>query len=676
MKGLITPLALIALMALSGCELTEEEKEQLDRAAVDLEQLADQIIITYPAKNSEIDQSIVTVRADIPTNAQATEVALYLDGIEIAKDTDGAPWEIQWPAYYSADGKPHTLLLKTITGSGNEVRNNESFQLTVSTDANQALAFSEGVEGAKLQDQNQLEVSFSEFPGATRYQVTDGTQIFEAASTTATLTDLDVGSYGLKYRAIFDYSDSTTLTGPWSEPALVELLAPKLPVIHDPVVAKKDDGYEVTFSWDQVSEGDSYSLLLGEKDSVLTEAGLKSGNTILHGPLALGEYQWQLQRTNVLGQTSHSEKADLGVGVFTTQLGGSGNDSASQIIKSQSGGYLVRAVTSSYEVAGNLLGTYDDWIIRLDDGGEIVGQYVENKSGYARFTNMIEASDGSIYLVGRDWESSKAIIVKLDSNLNPVWENEVIYRPSNVSERYDFEAAVEWNGKLYVSATGGYLHEVDMVSGSVSSAISLPEISGVKLFSIKAMLTKKDGTLAVIGYGEADPKPEFILKQGAIVITLDSELNAISTWNNVGDYLHMNIADGIELGSNRTAVIGQAETGGVAISSINSDGSMHRNYYSSYSDEIHYGASNLEKTSDGDLLVFIQQYISGSYSLLLKSFNENLTPSVTKQLNISGNVSARGVTVNDDDSITLMYVHKQNFNDDWDVVIQRIPPIN
>jgi len=109
-KGRITPLVLIPLLALSGCNLTEDDKKNLENAAADLERLADQIIITSPAKDSVVSDSIVIVRADIPIDAEAKEVALYVDGIEIARDTDGAPWEIQWPAYYVADGNKHSVV--------------------------------------------------------------------------------------------------------------------------------------------------------------------------------------------------------------------------------------------------------------------------------------------------------------------------------------------------------------------------------------------------------------------------------------------------------------------------------------------------------------------------------------------------------------------------------------
>jgi hypothetical protein len=688
-KGLFTTLALITMFTLSGCNLTDEEKEKLDNAATDLEKLADQIIITSPAKDSVVSESIITVRADIPADANAKEVALYVDGIEIAKDTDGAPWEIQWPAYYYADGNKHTLLLKTTTGSGNEVRNNEQFQLIVAESANQALGFANVVGGTQIQDQNKLEVSFAEFPTASRYEVTDGVQTVGTTSTAVTLTDLDVGTYSLRYRAIFDYTGSTTLTGPWSNPAQIEVLPPQLPVINDPVVVKNELGYEVTFSWEPIADGDTYSISLTKSGDGESQVFPTDENVELVLPdMKMGMYTWSLVRTNSLGQIAQSAIKELNVGVFKTQLGGSSNDRASQIIASQSGGYLVRANTASYEVTSTLKGSSDDWIIRLDDQGNVIDEYIENKGGRDRFRDMFEASDGSIYLVGQDWDTSKALIVKLDANLDPTWESEVLYRPTGVTERYDFISVTEWNNKLYVSAIEwgsdgntsywdkAHVHEVDVGTSAVSEAIAVPQISGLKIESIRSMIPKSDGNLALIGSAMLDPEPEYAyLGSGAFVITVDGGFNLVSTWANVGENHHKSVGSAIELNTGRIAVIGQSESG-FALTSLNSNATHHRSYRSDVSDDYYYGSTNLAEFSNNTLLSFIGQYVNGAYRYVVKGFNENLTPKSTTSLDISGAISANGLIGNEDYSVTILYAQGQNGYNNYDVIIQRIPPIS
>ncbi len=231
MKGLLTPALLVSALALSGCELTDEEKEKLDNAAVDLQQLADQIIITYPAKDSEISNSMITVRADIPASAQAQEVRLLVDGIEIAKDSDGAPWEIQWPAYYFADGGKHTLLLKTITGEGNEVRNNEQFQVTVKEEANEALSFEEGINSSTIQDQDSLHISFVAFEGAISYEILIDGELITTDTAELELNNLNVGTHTVQYRALHDGIENT----PFSDEITFEVLPATLPTINEAV---------------------------------------------------------------------------------------------------------------------------------------------------------------------------------------------------------------------------------------------------------------------------------------------------------------------------------------------------------------------------------------------------------------------------------------------------------
>jgi hypothetical protein len=681
-KGIFTLVLIASFSFLSGCELTEEDKEKLDSAAKDLEQLADQIIITSPAKGSTVNQSIVTVRADIPASADAQQVALYVDGIEIAKDTDGAPWEIEWPAYYWADGNVHSLLLKTITSSGAEIRNNEQFQVTISEDATQALEFAEGIDGAQIQDQNTLVVPFSPILGASRYEITDGHQIIETTTTTTILNNLDEGNYSLRYRAIFEYSESTTLTGPWSDASEIVVLPPRLPILSEPLVEKVGSGYNITFNWEELFDEDTYTILLGESiDSLAEYTPLSKGSLIIEN-IVLGEYKWQLKRTNSLGQAAKTDLAKLNVGVFRTQLGGGRDDWAKQIISSQSGGYIVRATTSSYEITQNLQGGTDDWIIRLDNQGNFVNQYIENKPSIARYRDMIESQDGYIYLVGHDYEEDKGIITKLDASLSPVWEEEILYSLSG-STVYDFESIIEWNNKIFVSALEWgregnstfrkdvYLHEVDPVDGSISDVVYTPEISGLDISKIEKMISMPNGNLAIQGYGYSDPTvtemPSY--EGGVFNLIVDSNFNLISDWNNAGEYDHWNIGHAILLNSGRIAVVGQQFSGELAISSLNDNGTEHRYYENG---DYYYGMTSLVELSDGTLLTSIFQVQGDNRQYMIKGFNENLIPVLTKDLLLSRSASNPNLILDDDEAIVMLYSESQHDGNE-DVVIERIP---
>lgn len=870
MKGIFTTLAISSSLLLAGCNLTDEEKEQLEKAGENLEQLADQIIITYPAKNSTVKNSIVTVRADVPEELNATKVSLFVDGIEIAYDDNGAPWEIEWPAYYWADDNNHSLLLKTTTESGSQVRNNESYQVEVSSEANDMLGFIGNLDGKQLQDTDELAVSFNEVPYATRYEVKYGNKINSETGTTTRLKNLQVGNYQLAYRALYDFSESTTLKGAWSESVAIEILPPEIPLITGPVIGENEKGFTATFQWNSGNTEDkltfkavhnsshqpvtvdvsadkaivmiegldvgdfSWSVELENAYSHKNESEVKNfqineiaapvvyepvkgytetGHTLdfswkpvaatdkysvlvkgfpnensfveyesadltklLVGELGFGEHEWKIKRTTISGRTVESEVrtsrilepllkrefstsvvkeatsgykvsfsgdesgldgssyqiglklnsaleqfADctticsfpsqktgiysysikrinpvgqftykrgnsLEVGVFNTRLGGSKDDSPSQIIHSPSNGYLIRAVTSSYEITESLIGGSDDWVIRVDDNGNLVDEFIENKAGRARYNDMIEVDDGSIFLVGDDKGTGAAVITKLDKNLETVWNQEVQYRPSP-EFKYSFNYISEAGENIYVglvkrdlNGSSTYLgnttiHYVDPINGGISEALSLPSISGVRQAYVSLITTNLDGHLVIVGAGKPDPSSEYPGMEGGVyMLALDSEFKEVSQWHNVEDSDFIWVGDVKYMSSGKVVIFGMGESGAISIGSLYPNGSMYRHYRGTYDE--YFTNSNIAELSDGTLMSFVSQYENGSTRYLLKGFNDYLTPVETKYLDINGSISPRGLIVNEDDSITLLYSQGQDGYANDDIIVQRIPPIS
>ncbi|NRA23078.1 MAG: Ig-like domain-containing protein, partial [Oleispira sp.] len=338
-------IAIAFILALSGCKLSDEDKEKLDSAAVDLQQLADQIKILNPANGAEVLDSRVDVRAYIPEDADVSDVTLYVDGIKVATDTDGEPWEINWPAYYWADGKLHTLLLTAMTGQGNVVNNIQETSVRVNTSANAALSFEGSVNGKSIQDQNALNISFTPFESATGYEILIDEELITTDSTELTLNNLTVGAHTVRYRALHERLKST----PFSEEATFEVLPPAVPVLNDPVIEKKADGYEVTLSWESVMEGDSFTVFYGktsEGGATLEQRATMEHSLKISG-LATSRYEWKLQRTNKLGQSVTSQNSPIYAGVFERKIGdGIGNAYGKSIITSKDGGYIILGVSA------------------------------------------------------------------------------------------------------------------------------------------------------------------------------------------------------------------------------------------------------------------------------------------------------------------------------------------
>ena len=205
---------------ISGCNFTEEEKEKLNDAQIDLEQLADQIIITYPANGADVRDGVIPIRADIPENAKAQVVELFVDGILVGKDEDGAPWEIEFPAYFWADDQPHTLLLKTTTGGGNEVRNNQQYSINISSEASSVLGFSEESKNLFIEEDAEIDIEVNKLQHASRYEFqlvgSEWSETFSEADPIS-LQNLPFGTWQMRYRAINDSLSNNSLSGPWSE---------------------------------------------------------------------------------------------------------------------------------------------------------------------------------------------------------------------------------------------------------------------------------------------------------------------------------------------------------------------------------------------------------------------------------------------------------------------------
>ena len=134
-------------------------------------------------------------------------------------------------------------------------------------------------------------------------------------------------------------------------------------------------------------------LLLVQFDSTLTD----STGYELTVP-DVGVYYW---RVRSIGSNENpgpwTDKQSVSIHVFSNYYGGSGNDNPHQIIASISGGSIVRATTTSPELTEGLEA---EWIFKLDENGVMQWDYVSPLLSGATYLDMVEASDGNLYVVG------------------------------------------------------------------------------------------------------------------------------------------------------------------------------------------------------------------------------------------------------------------------------------
>ncbi len=571
---------------LSGCDGSD--------VLGDLEQLADQIIITYPANNAEISDSISVVRVDIPSSASAQKVTLYVDGIEVAADSDGAPWEISWPSYYWADDASHTLLLKTIHGSGREIRNTQNYQVKVRSEASSGLQFADGLDGMIVNDTNSIDLEFAPLFSATSYEVKysidDETSVVPASDISLTLTDLEIGIYTISYRAIQIVSDATTLTGPWSDSIKVEVFP---------------------------------------------------------------------------------------VGGFTLSLGGSNDDTARKVISTSDGGFVVLGQTKSKEVSSMVDSLGDDWIIKVGGSGNIQWEKVVSSLGRRLFHDIHELSDGSLLVVGGNYDTDVGVATRMDSDGEDIWS--VSYQPDAGAEHYTFTRAVEFDSEIFVAAreyagSDSYqLHTIDIADGTVSDPFDVPEISGVVINSVARLIKSSQNELVIAGYALPESSLDDYLSGGPYIQVLNSGLNQQMTWFETGGGTQGNVGTMIELSNGNFSIVGQySDYSGPMITTVGSNGSFVADY-TDISEDYYYGVDHdMAAGENGHLYLLVKEASSTSNSMTLLGFGAELSvQSETNFSGYSGYTSSSGLVVNDDGTTTILFSNQPEGTDNWDIVLTR-----
>jgi hypothetical protein len=123
--------------------------------------------------------------------------------------------------------------------------------------------------------------------------------------------------------------------------------------------------------------------------------------------------------------------------------GGSGIESAYQILNADDGGYIFAGLTGSSDgdVLGNHLGPSDVWIVKLDTIGNIQWQRCYGGSGLEENVYMINVNNGYVFVSTTTSDDGDVIgfqnlrdpwLVKIDYNGNIVWQKCIL---SNFDDR-------------------------------------------------------------------------------------------------------------------------------------------------------------------------------------------------------------------------------------------------
>ncbi len=642
------------------------------------------MIVTSPADEATITNE-TTIRILFPKSLSLSEGSLLVDGVSVIDNIDDLS-TFNWNPYYWGDNNRHSLMITAENETAGQVISN-LISVTVNDSVKQLLIQTTPTNGAELDQINQTQLSWQALSGASNYEVQVSTiqnfssdvTTYTTTETSITATNLDTTRYYWRVRAqnIFQW-------GPWTNPLSFSVMAPKLPTLNEAQITNSESEYDIYLSWEDMGNSNTYTVYLkdpsSEPQSITEETTTENSLTI--SGLNLGKYEWQLKRTNSLGQESDlSNPQEIEAGIFTKYYGGSADDKAKQILSSISGGYIVLASTKSPEISTAVDQDGDDWIFKVNDQGEIVWQYISNAYGRDRFNDIIEMSDGSIITVGNNWDSNKAVALKLDSEGKKIWE--VLYRPDDISERYDFEQIVEYNNTILASSAewgdgdcnncalivNSCLHEISTIDGSVSDPIDIPTIPDINIYSVSELAITSTEKLLISG--KANIEGGEFYDAGVYLQILDADFKPTMTWSNAGEYLQITAGDAIEFSNNHFAVIGQHRSGGhVTISAINNDGSIFKNYVSVNENE-YYGGEPIVAGENGAIYGIFQDHSISSFNgMTFMSFNSDLfVDQQTHFSNFKEYATPVGLVQNNDESFTFAINEAQNNNQNYDIVL-------
>ena len=113
--------------------------------------------------------------------------------------------------------------------------------------------------------------------------------------------------------------------------------------------------------------------------------------------------------------------------------GGTNNDRAHAVVQSDDGGFVMSGFTESDDFdINNSRGSYDFWVVKVDDKGNLVWKSSFGGTGIERAQDIANTSDGGFVVIGSTFSNDVDIsknngesdiwLVKIDANGKFVWE--------------------------------------------------------------------------------------------------------------------------------------------------------------------------------------------------------------------------------------------------------------
>lgn len=165
--------------------------------------------------------------------------------------------------------------------------------------------------------------------------------------------------------------------------------------------------------------------------------------------------------------------ANTGSAVWERTYGGSGFESADEILANDIGGVVVGAYSASTDLSVSSNGSFDFWAFSTDENGEVLWENLYGGTGLDAIRSMSQATDGGYIFTGQSnsnasgdkSEDSRGLddiwAVKTDASGNLQWEKTI------GGDGYD------WGQAVYARTDGSFI-----VGGFSNSTLSGEKLSG------------------------------------------------------------------------------------------------------------------------------------------------------------------------------------------------------
>lgn len=318
---------LVTAIALGGCELTDEDKEKLDKAGENLEKVALQPEITSPGENASIF-GVTDIIIDTDITVPHASVTLFIDGRKISTDTQ-TPFEFNWSPYFwskdkndniseeeQAEARVATISVTALTEGGAFLRSGVR-NIKLSESLKDSLTVTAPASNQAFQNTNQISLAWTPLLGAVSYDYQlNNEQAGSTSGTNATLTLEETGSYQLKIRATNDLG----YTGAWSTPRTFNINIPNAPSLNNPIASKSDNGWQANFSWSGALVSSELQIATDQNfNSVVDTLPTDAINIIEELPA--GAYYARVRTINEFGHVSGwSTVKEISVGLFAHKV--------------------------------------------------------------------------------------------------------------------------------------------------------------------------------------------------------------------------------------------------------------------------------------------------------------------------------------------------------------------